>query len=376
MLDDIGRPDLALHDRRVLPLLGKSFAAHGLLLALGGGLILMLHGMLLAFPAMSSKSAVDVVVGTLFLAVPINLLALVTYLFIRMVVYEKPKRPTLQLCRNLIAVLSNRQSWIMALPMYLSFFSFTYVFCLIKANITVFRPFAWDETFDHWDVVLHFGRRPWEWLQPLLGYPPITLFLNLNYNVWFMVMVGFWFYYAFLARPGEERTRFFLSFMLTWMIGGGLFATLLSSAGPCFYGAGRLGLSPDPYAPLMAYLRDANEIVPIGALATQDLLWELLEIKSAFGGVSAMPSMHNATVLLFLLTSRNWPAWVRRLLLVHFILIFAGSIHLGWHYAVDAYVAWAIALAVWWATGPVARWWEARPVSRDFREALASDQTN
>src|SRR5882672_7817133 len=45
-------------------------------------------------------------------------------------------------------------------------------FSALKEVIPLIRPFAWDETFMHWDRALGFGRLPWQWLQPLLGYPP------------------------------------------------------------------------------------------------------------------------------------------------------------------------------------------------------------
>ena len=44
-------------------------------------------------------------------------------------------------------------------------------------------------------------------------------------------------------------------FFLMWILIGGILAVVFSSAGPCYYG--RLGLSPDPFADLMAYLRGA-----------------------------------------------------------------------------------------------------------------------
>jgi len=374
MLRNTDAPDVPVrgvrHDGQFLPLLRKSIAAHGIFLFISGAYMLILIGLFSMFPGMSSRSALRVLTSIALSSLPMNLLALVTYLFIKMAVYERPTQPTLQLCRNLILVLGNRRVWAIGLPMYLSLYVFINVFGLIKANITVFQPFAWDETFDRLDTVLHFGLRPWEWLQPVLGYPPVTFLVNLNYQVWFLVMTGFWVYYGFLCRPGEERTRYFLAFLLVWMIGGSLFAVLLSSAGPCFYGAGGLGLSPDPYAGLMAYLTAADEVIPVWALDVQELLWLHREHSSAFGGVSAMPSMHNATALLFLLTSRSWPLWVRRLLLLHFVLVYLGSIHLAWHYAVDAYLAWAITLAVWFVAGHLSRWWEGRPAPQAFRRAF------
>ena len=181
-------------------------------------------------------------------------------------------------------------------------------------------------------------------------------------------MSVFWAYFAFIAKPGPERTRFFLSYMLIWMVGGGLMAVFFSSAGPCYFT--RLGLSPDPYAPLMAYLDAANTHAPIWALSTQDMLWSLKLDGSGFGGVSAMPSMHNATALLFVLMCPFPSKLVRWILSVHMSFIFLGSILLGWHYAVDGYAAIALSLGLWWAMGPVSRWWHQTEASRRFDAAL------
>jgi hypothetical protein len=38
-------------------------------------------------------------------------------------------------------------------------------------------------------------------------------------------------------------------------------------------------------------------------------------------------------------------------MLIYAALIFVGSIHLGWHYAVDGIVGAAAAIAVWWCCG-------------------------
>ena len=80
--------------------------------------------------------------------------------------------------------------------------------------------------------------------------PEITFALNIVYNFWFMAMWMFWVWFAWQEKPGVNRTRTFLSFMLIWAIGGSLLAIAFSSAGPCFFS--RLGLAPDPYAPLMS----------------------------------------------------------------------------------------------------------------------------
>jgi hypothetical protein len=51
-------------------------------------------------------------------------------------------------------------------------------------------------------------------------------------------------------------------------------------------------------------------------------------------------------------------------------VIFAGSIHLGYHYAVDGYFAWALTRVLWWAAGHMARRWEATPAALRFSRAF------
>ncbi len=94
------------------------------------------------------------------------------------------------------------------------------VFAYLKGSVPIVQPFTWDPTFMEWDRWLHFGRAPWEWLHPVLGYAPITLILVASYHLWFMVMWLLVTGLAFARVPSVLRTRFFLAFMLTWGIGG------------------------------------------------------------------------------------------------------------------------------------------------------------
>ncbi len=169
---------------------------------------------------------------------------------------------------------------------------FMYVFSNIKAAIPILHPLEWDTYFAQLDSTLHFGTQPWVWLQPLLGYAPVTYLININYNFWFLVTWIMWVHFSFADKPSELRTRFFLSFFAMWAFIGGALAVWFSSAGPCFYG--RLGLTPDPFADLMAYLRGVNEVLPIWAIPVQDELWRGYTDNSIIvRGISAMPSMHN-----------------------------------------------------------------------------------
>ncbi len=300
------------------------------------------------------------------------LLALAIFRFHQVVTVIRPDRPIPEFLRLLRNDVFDPRRYIIGLPLFLAVFAFMCVFGEVKANIPIVSPFAWDEAFMELDRWLHFGRHPWEILQPVLGFPLVSFIISKFYAVWLVVMWMVWMWLAFDRRMSHLRSRFFVAYMLIWMIGGGLLAIALSSAGPVYYG--NLGLSPDPFAGLMAYLHDADKIYPIEALTVQSMLWDAYTGKiSLVAGISAMPSMHNATALLFVLAV--WPV-NRKLgiaLAVFAFIIFIGSIHLGWHYAVDTYLAYAVTLACWWCAGYVARWNDSRPAHVRFAAALEAE---
>jgi|GEM_PF-1232336 len=229
-------------------------------------------------------------------------------------------------------------------------------FLTIKKNIPLAVPFAWDPDLSALDRALHFGVLPHEILAPLLAHPLMIFLVNLVYNMWFAVLLVFFFWQGFRKADNPLRHRFLLSYMVTWSLGTGLIGTLFSSAGPCFYGLAVQG--PNPYSGLLATLHHANTLYPVWAVSTQDMLWQsYLNGHGDIEGVSAMPSMHVATAVLFLLcaigSGKRWLVWFTAIFAA---LIFTGAVALGWHYAVDGYAGAAIALIVWKLTG----WWVKR----------------
>jgi PAP2 superfamily protein len=306
-----------------------------------------------------NTDVLELLLSFFIFSIPILLLAHVVMRFWHMCRHVRPKRPSLWLVKDGVAFFSDPKRLALGLPMVVLLNLFMDIFTDIKKNIPNLVPFSWDQTFAEWDRIFHFGSHPWEWLQPILGYGPVTLIVNFSYNFWFMVMWMLWMHFAFARETSILRTRFFLSFILTWAIGGSLAAVFLSSAGPCYYTL--IGLSPDPYAELMAYLRQTNETYPLMAIGIQDVLWSSYVNKAMIAGISAMPSMHNAASLLFALTGWHMSRRMGWILSAHCAAVYIGSIHLGWHYAIDAYVGWAIALAIWMICKPVAEWWERQP---------------
>jgi membrane-associated phospholipid phosphatase len=90
-------------------------------------------------------------------------------------------------------------------------------------------------------------------------------------------------------------------------------------------------------------------------------LWKNYETGTGIvNGISAMPSMHVGTSVLFatlgFASGKRWLGW----LLTGFAsLIMIGSVHLTWHYAIDGYAGAVIAIFGWWLAGRLIDW--ARP---------------
>lgn len=269
---------------------------------------------------------------------------------ITVMVFVRPERLTLYLFTNLRSYLT-RERALFALPVILLIPTFATTFTFFKSAIPLIQPYVWDATLNEWDRLIHGGTQPWELLHPLLGYPLITGAINVLYNLWYFVMYAILVLQAFAMKDRCLRMQFLLSFVVTWILLGTGGAIWLSSMGPCYFPS--FSQESGPYAPLMAYLREVNEQIPVWALDVQKLLWDNYQANSAGvgSGISAMPSMHVATAVLLALFGWRHSRAAGVALTGYALLILIGSVHLGWHYALDGYVGGVGAVAVWWLVG-------------------------
>jgi membrane-associated phospholipid phosphatase len=145
--------------------------------------------------------------------------------------------------------------------------------------------------------------------------------------------------------------QFLLSFVVSWIVLGTFGGIFFASMGPCYYPT--FAQESGPYAPLMRYLREAGEVVPVWSLNVQQMLWDSYQNnKAGIGsGISAMPSMHVATAVLMALFGWRFSRKAGIALTLYAVVIMIGSVHLGWHYALDGYVGALGALIVWWLVG-------------------------
>ncbi len=266
-----------------------------------------------------------------------------------------------------------RERLLLALPV-MAFWPITISsFSYLKSVMPLIHPFRLDPLLHELDLALHFGTAPWEWLAPLLNHMPVTFLIGLGYLLWFLVVQMVLTSQSMSSRDPRLRLQFILTQLLTWTLVGNLAATLLSSAGPCYYALVVGG--EDPYAPLFAYLREASTAMrfnlfgnlvelPLSSLQIQDMLWRS-HVEGDFGfarGISAAPSMHIAStwiVARFCFEIGRRAALFGSLFLG---LIFVGSIHLGWHYAIDGYLAIFLAWIIW----RVVDWSLGRPAVQRF----------
>lgn len=374
MTDATASPALSLPRRRITGwalLLRQSFAAHWLVLGIPLVALIPIELILTTVEEPQRAGTLQLLKSMLTTSMPIAAVAIVLLRFVQMISYERPESPALVLICEVRSLLRTPIRWVNAVPVIVAVFLCSKAMLDIKMNIPALNPFSWDETFMRLDRQLHGGHDAWQLMQPLLGHAPITFIIANVYILWFVVLVGSWVYVAFRPTFDVIRLQFLLSLMIAWLFGGALLATIFSSAGPVYYGL--MGLSPDPYTPLLDYLRTTDSSLPIMALDAQTLLWDGYtgQIKP-FLGISAFPSMHNAAATLVALLGWRLHRLAGILLTAFAALILIGSVHLAWHYAVDSYAGILIGILSWWFAGHLAQWNMRLPQVRQFRIELAS----
>lgn len=229
-------------------------------------------------------------------------------------------------------------------------------FTALKEDIAIVHPFAWDATFAHWDRILGMGHMPWEILQPVLGFPAITIAINFCYDAWLVIMFVILLWQIFSVAPQQAlRLQFLLAFAFAWFFGGSVFATIFSSAGPCFYD--HLFPGGSAYTAQMAYLHGIGGDW-VWSLAVQDDLWRTYTTGvGTVRGISAMPSMHVGIAVLLAIFGWRKNRNLGVVLTVFAAIIMIGSVHLAWHYAVDGLAATVIVAICWAVAGVMARRW-------------------
>lgn len=308
----------------------------------------------------SANSYLEFVFGFIL---PIAFVTSFILVFLYLLLIKRSKSPTKAISAFYRPLLTNPQRYANAIPVIGCLLLAFIAFADMKPLIPTFNPYSWDERFMRLDRLLHFGHDPWRLLDPFLGHPLVTQWINYIYNIWYIIMFSFWIGASWSTKTHKDHAlnrswerQFLLSFVLCWIIGGMMIATVYSSMGPAFYDL----IDPinNPYSVQIAKLDNIHNTHTLWAVDTQALLREtfLNEIAGELSGISAMPSIHNATSTLFMLAAYRINKKFGHLMLVFMTCILFGSVHLAWHYAVDAYLGILIALILWKLTGILIQW--------------------
>lgn len=216
----------------------------------------------------------------------------------------------------------------------------------IKVALPRHVDFYADPSLAQLDRML-FGTDPWRLTHALIG-PGGTWLIDRLYVLWLPIMVAMFAWSAFTSDRAFQLRSAVVHFLI-WIVLGNLLALGLASAGPCFYlpifGNGE-------FEPLMDRLAQVGDL---NALALQDYLLGTRGVESIGAGISAAPSVHVAmTVLLVLMMhdrfGARWPTWLAG---GYLAAIWLGSVHLGWHYAVDGLISLMLVPLMWWSLGRV-----------------------
>lgn len=230
-------------------------------------------------------------------------------------------------------------------------------FVTFKGVIPELQPFSWDVRLADLDRWLHGGGEPWRLLQPLVGRPAVTRVLDALYYLWFPVGFALMAWLA-VTRRRRLRLQFFVSYGITWILLGTAAATLFSSAGPVYFE--RVTGSPGGFGALLDYLQSVDRSSALRSLEIQEILWSgyVGGGRTELGGIAAMPSLHVAMPVLYAFALGRVHRLPGALMAAYGLAILVGSVHLGWHYAVDGYASLVAVPLIWWASGRFVRWYE------------------
>jgi len=220
---------------------------------------------------------------------------------------------------------------------------FLAAFTTAKTAMAPLASFSWDGRFAMLDHMI-FGMDPWRLTFDLIGVDESRM-LELFYTAGWGLSLAFIQVFVVLMTSRRFAGRFFLAMNLSWGLGGIALAYLTPAAGPIFAHlfepslAGRFdglrSLLGDHLAATGPILRTQSYLVM--ALGTR-----AVEIG---GGISAMPSVHVEVAMLYVFAAQGSRWSIPSIAFA--VLTFIGSVHFGYHYAVDGFAAAGVAAICW-----------------------------
>jgi len=197
-----------------------------------------------------------------------------------------------------------------------------YFFMIVKPQLNSLFPFWADPLLAQLDRAL-LGTDGWRLLEPLTTEAVAWVY---SPGWYFTILLTF--FWVLLRPPSITKGSVLLSYFVIWSVFGPVGQAIVPAGGPIFFT--RLG-----YGDAFADMR-----IPELSQFLSNYLWATYEARSLApgAGISAMPSLHIATMAWAVVAFASFRSrWTVPVLLLSFF-IYAASIALGWHYAMDGIV--------------------------------------
>jgi hypothetical protein len=232
------------------------------------------------------------------------------------------------------------------------------IFMLLMPSFNAFKQRILPDAGFHYDAELAkfdralFETDPGLWLHETIGSPAATAILDSLYHGWFLpttlgvAMVG-------LCAGTRTRAQYMIAYVGVWIVLGAVLAFLIPAAGPAFYAALVDPAQAGPFTAVADRLAATSGGGLLTSLHNQAYLLANLDRPALVvgGGISAIPSVHNALAVLFALASFRIGRLCGLAMSAFALMIWIGSVYLNWHYAIDGIVGAAGALLLWFGAG-------------------------
>lgn len=216
-----------------------------------------------------------------------------------------------------------------------------------KSLIHFVNPYKWDPALARLDKMLFMGVYPQKVIIPYIDMmQKQTQAMNFFYNFWFVVFIVATGYALFFDRDVKRRLVYLWSFLLIWIFGGSILATVFSSVGPVFYHEFYPQLT-DPYKGMLGNTMSSS------AIFQEIVKWSTSDRHISPNGLSAFPSMHIAIAAVIAIYAWNFNAYIFALVALYGVGVFMATIYTGLHYVVDGYAGIFLAALFWWISS---RW--------------------
>ena len=237
------------------------------------------------------------------------------------------------------------------------------LFLPLKYAIPGEIPFWLDRPVAGAEQIL-FGAQPWAVLDAVLGRFAVPI--DRIYGLWLPIQ-SLVLFTVILARPGPAKSRALVAYALAWFVLGIVAAVLLSSAGPLFhdrlFGTAEFGGLHERLAERGAWIAMTESEAMWASYATGE--------PGMVSGISAVPSMHVAISLWFVLAARTLAPRAAGFALAYLVFMWIASVQLGWHYAFDGLAGIAGMAAVWVVAGKIEPWLVGWVATRPSRAAAS-----